>query len=222
MDSGKTLKHLIEQLYRPLLFFFPKSIIPDSEKSKFQGINSDDFFDTPVLIYTNGTIDKINSVKNYGSVLEKASILNYNLLKLLDAKEDLSSMQFQTLIENYILHLRFYVFITKWMNEHFNNHCEINKSLKSYFQLQHDYFNHHKLAVETKFKLKIITDLSSKEVLTYFENDTPPLLKNIIKTDKVLEKNNSIKIANDKKKTVLITDQESRNFLLDNVFNLEN
>tara|TARA_R110000744_G_scaffold286161_1_gene397499 strand:- start:1546 stop:2214 length:669 start_codon:yes stop_codon:yes gene_type:complete len=222
MDSGKTLKHLIEQLYRPLLFFFPKSIIPDSEKSKFEGINSDDFFNTPVLISTNGTIDKINSIKNYGSVLEKASILNYNLLKLLDAKEDLGALQFQTLLENYILHLRFYVFITKWMNEHFNYHCEINKSLKSYFQLQQDYFNHHKLAVETKFKLKTITDLSSKEVLTYFENDTPPLLKNIIKTDKFLKKNNSIKIANDKKKTVLITDQESRNFLLDNVFNLHN
>ncbi|SNR80497.1 hypothetical protein SAMN04488009_0159 [Maribacter sedimenticola] len=217
MDSGKTLKYLVNHLYNPLLFYIPKNIIPKDELLKFNGISTDNFFNTPVLISKKNLIHHGISINDYRVILEKASILNYNLLKLIDVRRNLNVEQFNTLIENYILHLRFYLFMTKWMNEHFTKYCKTNQSLKSYFQLQYDFFNQHKLAIQTKFNLNIVVDLTSSQILTYLKNDTPTPLNNIINTDK----NRDIKKETTKKKTVLITDQEARNFLLKTVFGLK-
>ncbi|WP_321827253.1 hypothetical protein [Maribacter dokdonensis] len=225
MDTSKTLRGLIKQLHTPLLFFIPKNIIPLSEISEFKNIKTEEFFNIIVLLSDNNSIEKVITIKDCIPLLEKASTLNYNTITLIDKKENTSPLQFSTLLESYILHLRFYVFITKWMNENVTFHCVTNKKIKGYFQLQADCFQYHKDQIENKFNIQIIPNLNSAEVLTYIKNDNVQLLKHVFKPQ---EKSDAIEASptpkNPKKegsqKPVLITDEESMEFLLKTVFNL--
>ena len=224
MDTSKTLKSLIKQLYTPLLFFIPKSIIPLSELSEFRNINTEDFFNTIVFLSENNSTEKVLAIKDCIPLLEKASILNYNTITLIDKKEHTSPLQFSTLLESYIMHLRFYTFITKWMNENVTFHCGANKKIKGYFQLQADCFQDHKVQIENKFSIQIITNLNSAEVLTYIKNDNVQLLKNVFKQQEkldVIEESPTPKSVKKvgSEKPVLITDEESMEFLLETVFN---
>jgi len=224
MDTSNTLKRLINQLYTPLLFFIPKSIIPLSELSEFRNIKTEEFFNTIVLLSENNAAEKVLAIKDCTPLLEKASILNYNTITLIDKKEDASSLQFSTLLESYIMHLRFYTFITKWMNENVTFHCDANKKIKGYFQLQADCFQYHKVQIENKFSIQIIPNLNSAEVLTYIKNDNVLLLKNVFKHQEKLDIIEASPTPKGLKKTgsqkpVLITDEESIKFLLETVFN---
>ncbi|APQ18813.1 hypothetical protein [Maribacter hydrothermalis] len=224
MDTSKTLKGLIKQLYTPLLFFIPKSIIPLSELSEFRNIKTEDFFNTIVLLSENNATEKVLAIKDCTPLLEKASILNYNTIALMDIKENASSLQFSTLLESYIMHLRFYSFISKWMNENVINHCDANKKIKGYFQLQADCFQYHKLQIENKFSIRIISNLNSVEILSYINHDDYVPLKDVIENQKSIaakatnpipEKSATVKLQ----KPILITDDEARSFLLATVFN---
>ncbi len=81
MDTSKTLKSLIKQLYTPLLFFIPKSIIPLSELSEFRNIKTEEFFNTIVLLSENNSTEKVLAITDCIPLLEKASILNYNTIR---------------------------------------------------------------------------------------------------------------------------------------------
>ena len=224
MDTSKTLKRLIKQLYTPLLFFIPKSIIPINELSEFRNIKTEDLFNTIVFLSENNSTEKVLAIKDCIPLLEKASILNYNTIKLIDKKENTSPLQFSTLLESYIMHLRFYTFITKWMNENVTFHCDANKKIKGYFQLQADCFQYHKVQIENKFSIQIIPNLNSAEVLTYIKNDNVQLLKNVFKHQEKLDAIEASPAPKSLKKEgsqkpVLITDEESMEFLLETVFN---
>ncbi|MFT4830510.1 MAG: hypothetical protein ACI815_000144 [Psychroserpens sp.] len=66
----------------------------------------------------------------------------------------MNSSQFAALLEKYIIHLRFFVFISKWMAVHVSHHCEVDKNMNSYFEFQKDAYQNHKKEVENKFSLK--------------------------------------------------------------------
>jgi hypothetical protein len=66
------------------------------------------------------------------------------------------------------------------MEEHINEHCDISENLKTYFEFQKNAFLNYKQKIETKFSLKLITDLSSSQILTYLKKDAAPSHSNLL------------------------------------------
>ncbi|TLP70126.1 hypothetical protein [Maribacter sp. ACAM166] len=226
MALEKTLQDLIIKLNRPLLFFVPMSLIPKGEMEGLDAIELEAFFDNVVLYSTDGQINEIGSGSDYIQLFEKPYLFEKNILRLIDEQAGLNPSQFAGLMEKYILHLRFFVFITKWMDEHISEHCDISENLKTYFEFQKNAYLNHKQEIETKFSLKIITDLSSSQILTYLKKDTPPSLYDLLNREEKSQVTTKLATTKSQKKPntdkqILITDKEARSFLLETVFNLE-
>ena len=226
MGLEKTLKELLIKLNRPLLFFIPKTIIPAEELKAFDSNETEALFDKIVFYCNDGQVEEIISGSRYTQLLEKPSLLEFNMLRLIDEEAHLNATQFAVLLEKYILHLRFFVSISKWMDEHVNQHCKLDKNLKDYFEIQRVSFQNHRQEIETKFSVNIITDLTSRQILSYIKKDSSATLPNLLPKENKSKKITDLPTSKSQKvdkteKPILITDQEARSFLLECVFDFK-
>lgn len=224
MGLERTLKELVLRLNRPLLFFIPKDLIPTDNLEKFNIIEKEKFFDRTIIYNQDSQINGAISSWDYVQVLQKPTLLGNNMLRLVDEEASLNPSQFNTLLEKYSMHLRFYLFISKWMAEHINAHCIIDKNIHGYFEFQKDAYQNHKREVEIKFGLLILVDLTSSEILRYIKKDTPVPISEVINKDNEVPKNTEqenldIQKSPKPKKQLLITDEEAREFIMETVFN---
>tara|TARA_R110002074_G_scaffold5143_6_gene25285 strand:- start:6711 stop:7394 length:684 start_codon:yes stop_codon:yes gene_type:complete len=226
MGLEKTLKELLIKLNRPLLFFIPKTLIPKEELKAFDSNETEALFDKIVFYCNDGQIEEIISGSRYTQLLEKPSLLEFNMLRLIDEEAHLNATQFAVLLEKYILHLRFFVSISKWMDEHVNQHCKLDKNLKEYFKIQSVSFQNHRQEIETKFSVNIITDLTSRQILSFIKKDSSATLPNLLPKENKSKKITDLPTSKSKKvdkteQQILITDQEARSFLLESVFDFK-
>lgn len=226
MGLEKILKELLIKLNRPLLFFIPKTIIPTEELKAFDSNETEALFDKIVFYCNDGQVEEIISGSRYTQLLEKPSLLEFNMLRLIDEEVHLNSTQFAVLLEKYILHLRFFVSISKWMDEHVNQHCKLDKNLKDYFEIQRVSFQNHRQEIETKFSVNIITDLTSRQILSFIKKDSSATLPNLLPKENKSKKITDLPTSKSQKvdkteKQILITDQEARSFLLESVFDFK-
>ncbi|MEO9661173.1 MAG: hypothetical protein ABJO28_15730 [Maribacter dokdonensis] len=224
MGMEETLKDLVQKLNRPFLFYLPMSIVPETVMEAFGSIDIETFFDTVVLYGNNGEINEISTGSPYTQLLEKPTLLGHNILRLLDEQAALNTSRFNALLEKYVQQLRFYVFTSRWMYEHIGEHCTIEKNVKSYFKLQNTAYVHHKEEIESKFQIRINTDLTSRQILDHLKKDTSTTLSKLV--GNVDESPYENKFSNTDilketpiEKRPLITDREARSFLLKTVFN---
>jgi hypothetical protein len=223
MGLEKILKELLIKLNRPLLFFIPKTLIPKEEIKAFDSTETEALFDKIVFYAVDGQVEEIIPGSGYIQLLEKPSLLEFNILRLIDEEAHLNSTQFNVLLEKYIIHLRFFVFISKWMDEHVNEHCKIGENIKDYFELQSLAYENHKQEIETKFNVHIISDLTSRQILSYIKKDSSTTLPSLLSKDDTSKKICDLPVPEIKRvvkieKEILITDQEARSFLLETVF----
>ncbi len=215
---------LRSNLYKPLIFFIPKSLIPESKKEWLESPEFAQLFNKVALIEKSGEINELKSCPGLFQIMEKPSILNGNIFLLSDQKAALNSFQFNLLMEKYLEQLRFYNTIAKWMALHIAEHCEIDDNIKSYFELQDDFFLNHSQEIEAKFKIDTTTLTKPMDVLEHVEKDLSPFEK-LIENNK--SQNGITKLGRQmgqtktrKTKPVLVTNQEAEDFLLKSVFNV--
>lgn len=226
MALEEAFNELRNNLYRPFIFFIPKSLIPEQKKELFDSPEIAQLFNKVAIIENSGEIYELKFSKGLFQILEKPSILNGNIFLLSDQKAVLNSFQFNLLMEKYQVQLQFYTKVSKWMALHSTEHCVINDDIKSYFELQDTFYQNHLNEIETKFKIKITTQIKPIDLLNHIEKDLSPL-KKLIRDNKV--KSNGANFNHQKNQTkvkkvkpVLLTDQEAKSFLLKSVFHILN
>lgn len=226
MTIDETFNNLKDNLYKPLIFYVPRSIIPEDKKELFSASKFDSVFHRIAIINKKGDIQELKSNIKLIQLLEKPSCLDNNIFLLLEKKEILKPNPFNFLLEKYIEQLNFYVLISDWMDKNIAVDIpDLDSGIKSYFELQKKIFQKHLEVFQNNF-LSNTTSLSKPvDVFKYIKKDFPPFKHFInIQNESDLRPNlntNKKKGSNRKQKPILITDDESKNFLLSTVFKLK-
>lgn len=215
---------LRNNLYRPLLFFIPKSLIPESKKELLDSPEFARFFNTPVIIEKSGGSYELKSNPNHVQILEKPSILVGNIFLLSDQKVALDPFRFNVLLEKYCEQLKFCNTIAGWMADHIGEHCEIDTDILEYFVLQNTFLQHHLHEINVKFQVHVIAGTDPNNALEQIEKDLPSLKRLFHINESTLVENDSDdrpkQYKKRKPKPVLLTDEDARNFLLKSVFDI--
>ena len=145
---------------------------------------------------------------------------------LLEKKEKLKPNPFNFLLEKYIEQLNFYVLISDWMDKNIAVDIpDLDSDIKSYFELQKKIFQKHLEVFQNNFLSNAISLSKPVDVFKYIKKDFPPFKHFInIQNESDLRPNlntNKKKGSNRKQKLILITDDESKYFLLSTVFKLK-
>lgn len=210
---------LQENLYKPLLFFIPKSIIPKDQVEFIELHEIGKLFNKVVLIEHNGASYELKYKPKLFQLLAKSSYLDKNLFALLDYKANLKAFQFDYLLQKYIVQLKFYIFISSWMDENLNAHITgVEDNISVYFSIQKTSFLQHKKSLKRTFLLNEFSFLTPEEIVASIRKDIPPIPLFDKTTNKV--KIHTNKETKTRKKPTLITDEEADKFLLKTIFNV--
>ncbi len=225
MTIDETFNNLKDNLYKPLIFYVPRSIIPEDKKELFSASKFDSVFHRIAIIDKKGNILELKSNIKLLQLLEKPTLLDKNIFLLLEKKEILKPNPFNFLLEKYIEQLNFYVLISDWMDKNIAVDIpDLDSGIKSYFELQKKIFQKHLEVFQNNFLSNAISLSKPVDVFKYIKKDFPPFKHFInIQNESNLRPNlntNKKKGSNRKQKPILITDDESRNFLLNTVFKL--
>jgi len=224
MTIDEIFNNLKDNLYKPLIFYIPRSIIPEHKKESFSASKFDSVFHRIAVIDKKGDILELKSNMKLFQLLEKPSYLDKNIFLLLEKKEILKPNQFNFLLEKYVEQLNFYVLISGWMDKNINvDILNLDSGVKSYFELQKNIFQKHLETFQNNFLSKAISLSKPVEVFKHIENDFPPFKQFInIPNESDLSPNlNTNKKKGREQKQILITDDESKKFLLNTVFKLK-
>lgn len=224
MALEEVFVELKNNLYRPLLFFIPKSLIPESKKELLDSPEFAKYFNIPAIIEKTGQSFQLKSNPNSVQIMEKPSILEGNIFVLSDQKSALEAFQFNVLLEKYLEQLKFCYTISGWMAKHIQEHCEIKGDILGYFQMQDSFFQQHLREINAKFNVNGIAYSAPTETLEHIEKELgiiKTLFTNNEGSVKEQEKGDHRKPTKRKSKPVLVTDEEARSFLLTSVFNVE-
>jgi len=198
-----------DNLIRSYIFYIPDSIYEDLNRTAFKGIikqadlNKLGYFDNDLNVSTNlkllRTIDFIT----------KSKYLEKNILQLFKAKKELSTSEFNYLLEAYKEHVVAHTFITEELNRNLKKYFQnIDLEIINLFKLQAQAFEKHQKAISTHFgKLEEPNTFNQEEFIKRFqENKFKIASKSSIKKDK---------------KKPLITNEEADDFLLKTIFNVK-
>ncbi len=226
MTIDETFNNLKDNLYKPLIFYVPRSIIPEDKKELFSASKFDSVFHRIAIINKKGDIQELKSNIKLIQLIEKPSCLDNNIFLLLEKKEELKPNPFNFLLEKYIEQLNFYVLISDWMDKNIAVDIQdLDSGIKSYFELQKKIFQKHLEVFQNNFLSNAISLSKPVDVFKYIKKDFPPFKQFIkIQNESDLRPNlntNKKKGSNRKQKLILITDDESKNFLLNTVFKLK-
>jgi hypothetical protein len=226
MTLDKIFSKLQGNLFKPYLFYFPSSIIPESKKKIVDNPAANAFFDCILYVDKKGEPFTVISTESIYPLLTKTVILEKNMFLLLEQKRKLSTTELNFLLEKYCESLNFYVLASIWMHTNLGSlKTKISQDVAVYFETQNQAFQNH----ENEFK-KYFPKFNSDAPKTppidwskFNKSDFPPLeqlankeidLSSILKTDK----KPGVKKA---KKPPLITDEQSRLYLLESVFKVK-
>ncbi|MDT0554120.1 hypothetical protein [Urechidicola vernalis] len=165
----------------------------------------------------------------------KISLLEKNVLKLIERKEKLTSTSFDFIFEKYYNQVRAITFICVWLNDESRlNQLDDNSiAMMKSFELQYKLYEQHLLSLEGAFRKKGVA--MQLQPTSNIELQLPILLDqlktietNQIANNKIVEylvattKKSEIKNKGNSKKpkSILITESEAEEFLLATVFGI--
>ena len=215
----ETFETLRLNLYKPLIFYIPRSIIPEDKKEYFEAPRFKDYFNNVIIINQKGRDYELKDQPSFYQIMLKQGMLDENIFNLLDKKETLNENQFDFLLSKYLIQINFYVLISEWFNRNMKLHIDkISDEVKSSFKLQYEVFFKHLEQLKSSYFIKEkIHSQHNTNIVELIENEFPEL-KEIFanKSKNELQKRKLIKAV--KKKTPIVTDKQAEEFLLDTVF----
>ncbi len=235
---SKLFKNLLEEL----IFYIPDNEIFNVTikahnllelKIYFQKVIYMDKMKGP-LMYTNDTYKP--------NMLEKASLLNRNILSLIDKKGKLDLVGFNYVFDKYYEQVQGIYFVATWLN---NNERlamveQANVRAINKFKSQEQLYEKHLLELNATFKnSKELVSQNNDRIIKNLELQFPVLFKQLKGIDTALEENknvidqlvkeflkyqktslNNVAIPKSNKK-ILITETEAKEFLLETVFGIK-
>lgn len=214
MTLDKIYNKLHGNLYKPLLFFIPSSLLPIENEVVALNTSLTEALDKVYYIDKKGQDYSVNTSESLHPILQKAAILEKNILLLLEQQNKLSKTGFKFLLDKYEELLYFYVETSIKLAKNINE-LPINdgKAIVVYFEMQRDAFQQHQNTFEKYFPSKNVTLAKPLDWSNYSEKDLPPIRHlSIVQTEK--------KRTTRKKKKIILTDLEAREYLLETVFNI--
>ncbi|TXE16019.1 hypothetical protein ES692_13955 [Psychroserpens burtonensis] len=213
---------IISNITKRYIFYIPSSIYSLIESSDFKGIIPKERYDC--IMYYNETGTLIDTdVEDIGlmEVISKKSILQKNLVALLESKSTLSPAAFDVILKDYVIQIESHQYVTSLMYENittvFPNIADV---LVSSFKFQAHIFNDHYTQLVSHFQLKNkATNLNNKNVLKNFRTTVSKgyLQKDIAK-DNVQKSSFKNLSTPPSSGTYKMTDAEIDLFLLQTVF----
>ncbi|MGJ8762343.1 MAG: hypothetical protein ACSHXA_17530 [Polaribacter sp.] len=194
----------------PLLLYVSKSLVED-EVDDEQKKNTEWLFDRLIVAKAKEVVSYVDVQDDTMEMLRKGGELRANLFDLVDYYATLKEAQFNFLYNNYLNHI---LGMKCWCDEMLkdveNGTNEFYKKYITYFKLQADLYEQHQKDLAETFpdengEIKIEVNIRS------FVVDNFSMIKKEINT---IEKEST-------KKKYLITDEESRNYLLEKVFGVD-
>lgn len=214
----KTFEKLRLNLYKPLIFYIPRSIIPDDKKEYFKASRFNNYFNNVIIINQKGFDYQLKDQPSLYHIMGKQGMLDENIFNLLDKKETLNEYQFDFLLSKYLIQINFYVLISEWFNRNMTLHIEnLSDEVKNSFKLQYEIFSKHLEQLKSNYFIKGKINLEhNTNIVELIENEFPELNNIFIDSSKnESKKNKTIKVP---KKPPILTDNQAENFLLKTVF----
>lgn len=220
----KTFEKLRLNLYKPLIFYIPRSIIPDNKKEYFKASRFNNYFNNVIIINQKGFDYQLKDQPSLYHIMGKQGMLDENIFNLLDKKETLNEYQFDFLLSKYLIQINFYVLISEWFNRNMTLHIEnLSDEVKNSFKLQYEIFSKHLEQLKSNYFIKEkIIPLIDIDAFRLIEDEFPELNEILSHKPKTgFDKNEFKKSTKKKKKTSIITNQEAEDFLLKVVFKVK-
>ncbi len=229
MELDKLFIELWHNLYKPFIFYIPKSLIPEEKKVLWQEKKIDVYFNTVILIDSKGFDSELQEQLSNHKMMAKSMVLNENMFKLIEKSGSLKEEQFSFFLAKYMEHVNFVVYVSDWLQRNVVADIKgLREETKNAFQSQADVFLKHLEELRSKI-LTTGQTIPKQEVnvLEFIENDLAEI-KNALSLNKDSESTNGaierdkVTPTNKPKKTLpLLTDQEAETFLLETVFNIK-
>ena len=240
------LNEMIETFLHNFIYYIPSEIILDGVLEQIENEIEDDFFDE-LSIFDNyngiGIFNNEDAIEINTRLLEKRSLLEQNIFKLLEKSTELSSSEFQFIIDKYFDQLILYLFLTKWLTDNLKKYNKevLHIALIGAFKLQHENFNAHLRDLYTNFENLI--DLEKEHdfsIVNFVMIHVPNIVATYSKIlDKISDKNTTEqieghhnqelennkqlkkKISKKKKVRPQINDSEIEKLILERVFKVK-
>ena len=221
MELDKLFTELWHNLYKPFIFYVPKSIIPEGDNTNFCNII--------ILLDNKGFDSELKDQLSNHKMIAKRAVLNDNIFKLIEKSGSLKDEQFKFFLEKYMEHVHFVVYVSDWMQRHVEIDIkDLREETKKAFQSQAAAFLKHLEDLNSEILGTGLTILKQEvDVLKFIENDLWDIKNALnlnndskVKIDKA-EKENVSTAKKAKKKRPLLTDADAEAFLLESVFNVQ-
>lgn len=240
----KSLENFCSKLFANLIeefiFFIPETVFFTSEldsqdlsafKSYFQKVIYMDHIKGPLLY---------NLDRNGPDMIVKSGLLTKNTLGLLEKNEQLSSSNFNYILNKYSVQVNGLAFISDWMNDQENliEVAGIDSKARANFNLQSQLFEEHLVELNKTFKTGEKELENNESVIKDLKLQVPKLIEQIKHVGEIqsvqvamisefvqsAQKNVSIKpkevLPAKKLKPLLITENEAEEFLLATTFGI--
>ena len=102
MNLDKIHSQLIDNLYKPLIFYIQESIIPETKKGMEFHANQEHILNKIIVIDNDGNNYEFELKPNSFGLLGKNNLLDKNLFQLLEQKGQLKPFQFEVLLKKYM------------------------------------------------------------------------------------------------------------------------
>lgn len=201
------LNEMIETFLHNFIYYIPSEIILDGVLEQIENEIEDDFFDE-LSIFDNyngiGIFNNEDAIEINTRLLEKRSLLEQNIFKLLEKSTELSSSEFQFIINKYFDQLILYLFLTKWLTDNLKKYNKevLHIALIGAFKLQHENFNAHLRDLYTNFEN--LLDLEKEHdfsIVNFVMIHVPTIVATYSKIlDKISDKNTTEQIEEHHKK----------------------
>lgn len=203
---------LVKRIAKPLLFYIPKRLFPNTpELDKVEG-ELGKVFDIPILLDSNNEVSTPPNVSSLFHLLAIPQSLNLNLVTLADSKDELKVETFNFLYSQYWSLINFYFSLLSELSQHAKQDLQTTEEyVLEYFQLQSSFYKNHLHEIENLYGLQA----SGKDIHpAKFHLEKIGLKNYSFQCDSV----KSITIVKGNKKQPLITDNEARKFLIESIF----
>lgn len=228
---------LREGLYKPLLFFIPKSIFTGDILNSLTQEVKHELLDTLMLIKEDGSCYKLNTGPVLFYILQKKNNLDDSILKIFEIKKQLEEREFSFFIQRYLTEVDVYVYLTEWLYTNRGLYKELlsEEQVQSLY-LQQEYLKQHLEALKQHcLKVNSPVKKEKESILNFLKKEIPELEQVISKArlneiDLPEQKKSTTKLTlvaqenkneNKKQKPERITEKEAEDFLLESVFNVK-
>lgn len=226
MGASNEMEGLLERIYMPSVFYFPKELFPELSPEAKKTLEEHRFFEDLGILRADGDVGSLKKVANTLEIAKKGDILDGNVFQLLEMKGRLKAGPFGFLFDKYLSNVKTWARAYKWLLENFERQIfEADENQKSYFEYQCMILDEHLIKLNQKFRFDFnVTAMADLvDVLSQGKKTLPlgrPLFNDIIKGVHRVEENKKHKPVKQHKKQVLLTNEEADGYLLKTVFNV--